>query len=713
MRNSVKLLGLGAAIAAVSMLSACHDEQTLLNGEGTVKINASINTDLRINSRATIDELSDSCLIHIYNSKGLVRRYKGISSVPADGIKIKADNYVAEAWAGDSVPASFDKRWFKGREEFTVTNRATTTVNLVCKIANVACAVKYDDKVDETLSEYKMTIGHKGGTLDYVGKETRNGYFMLTPSITDLTWTLTATKADGDSYTRTGTIANAKPTTLYTLHVKQGDVEDPEIGGGYITIVVDETTLDMEETIPIAVSPIFTGVNFDLTQAMICEYGKVGRQEITVAATSALTSFVIESDDLAATVGVDDANNFDIMTASDEIVNSLHTAGINWIYKYDDSTDMSTLNLIFAADLLNSLTEGTHTFDLTATDANNKTSRRTLTIIVTNADVMANAAVDADIWATKATVSARILKTGVTNPGIMYRKKGTQSWTTVAATSVTDNAYTTLLSDLEPGTTYEYAASATDYQSTDIFTFTTEAAKQLPNSGFESWDESNKAHLLYASGEDMFWDSGNHGSATMSVNVTTRSTDKVHGGSSSACLKSQFVGIGSIGKFAAGNVFVGEYLGTSGTNGILGWGRQWTTRPTSLSGWIHYTPKTVDYSETSSIAKGDMDRGIVYIALLDNSIDKEYDSKHYPVIVKTKEKEFFSKDDTNVIAYGEMIFTEATSGDDMQSFTINLTYNRTNVKPSYIVVVASASQYGDYFSGGSSVMYLDDLQLNY
>ena len=60
-----------------------------------------------------------------------------------------------------------------------------------------------------------------------------------------------------------------------------------------------------------------------------------------------------------------------------------------------------------------------------------------------------------------------------------------------------------------------------------------------------------------------------------------------------------------------------------------------------------------------------------------------------------------------------MIFDSATSGDGMIEFTINLNYTRTDVKPSYILCTASASIGGDYFVGGKSTMWLDDLELVY
>ena len=165
----------------------------------------------------------------------------------------------------------------------------------------------------------------------------------------------------------------------------------------------------------------------------------------------------------------------------------------------------------------------------------------------------------------------------------------------------------------------------------------------------------------------MFWDSGNHGSATMNKNVTTPDETYKHSGKYSVKLQSQFVGIMGIGKFAAGNLFTGQFIGRDGTNGILDFGRTFTSRPSKLRGYIKYTPGTVDYSETDALTNGATDIGIVYIAL------------------------------------GGLL-----------EFEIPLDYRSLTRIPSYIVIVASASKYGDYFTGSTgSTMWLDDLELIY
>ena len=114
------------------------------------------------------------------------------------------------------------------------------------------------------------------------------------------------------------------------------------------------------------------------------------------------------------------------------------------------------------------------------------------------------------------------------------------------------------------------------------------------------------------------------------------------------------------------------------------------------------------------VAKGDKDKGIIYLALLDGTT-QSYNSYSFPVIVKTKAstRQLFDKNASNVIAYGEKIFTEATSGEGLIEVTIPLDYKKTNVIPSNLMIVCSASKDGDYFVGGNSVMYIDDMTFVY
>ena len=64
------------------------------------------------------------------------------------------------------------------------------------------------------------------------------------------------------------------------------------------------------------------------------------------------------------------------------------------------------------------------------------------------------------------------------------------------------------------------------------------------------------------------------------------------------------------------------------------------------------------------------------------------------------------------MAYGELILDR--SHPEWEEFTVELKYVRTDIAPTHLFIVCSASRWGDYFTGSTkSVMYLDDFELLY
>ena len=87
-------------------------------------------------------------------------------------------------------------------------------------------------------------------------------------------------------------------------------------------------------------------------------------------------------------------------------------------------------------------------------------------------------------------------------------------------------------------------------------------------------------------------------------------------------------------------------------------------------------------------------------------------------MINNKDEDSFIKfaDDPNIIAYGELPSGSATEGDGYVEFNIPLKYKKEafDKKPTHIIIVCSASKYGDYMTGGEgSTLYLDDLELVY
>ena len=237
----------------------------------------------------------------------------------------------------------------------------------------------------------------------------------------------------------------------------------------------------------------------------------------------------------------------------------------------------------------------------------------------------------------------------------------------------------------------------------DEITFQTTEAIPLAGGTFDDWSQDGKVWNPWASGATPFWDTGNKGATTLG-DSNSAPTDDIWSGKSSgkaAMLESKFVGIGMAGKLAAGNLFVGKYVATDGTNGILDFGQPYSAYPIRLKGYYKYLPKTIDNASNEyAYLKGVSDTCSIFIAVGD------WDS---PIEIRTNpnNRKLFDKNDKHVIAYGE--FVSGAPVAVYKELNIELEYRATNRKPTYIILVCSASKYGDFFTGASgSVLYVDE-----
>ncbi len=127
-------------------------------GEGTVRLSTVVNSITTRADEVTSDQLRDNCVVYISNEKGLIYKEKGLDNVK-ESFTLKAGKYVAEAWTGDSVSASFDKKFYRGYEPFTVTKGSTSNVVINCRIANVVASIN-TATIDPNLmkDDYQITI---------------------------------------------------------------------------------------------------------------------------------------------------------------------------------------------------------------------------------------------------------------------------------------------------------------------------------------------------------------------------------------------------------------------------------------------------------------------------------------------------------------------------------------------------------------------------
>lgn len=691
--------------------SSCSTESPFdQSGEGSLQLKMVVNSEVKRAKMATSEEsLAEKCIIYISGSSGLLHKFIGLDNAPSS-IALRTGHYVAEAWTGDSVSASFDSKFYKAYEPFEIERGGVTNVVLNCKIANVVASINPDEALEGKLKNYTVTISNTRGQLDFNEENASyaHGYYMMPNGDTSLKWSIQGENEDGKAFTKTGVIENVKSAHEYVLNLSYNpSVSGDTTGGGFITVTVNDEELLIEDNITIHAAPVFAGEGFDITSGLTGPKGSFDDTTVKVYAADAFSKLEISTtayDKLGLPT-----DKFDLCNLSETAETALKNAGLSWTFKYKSEQNQTNAIITFDDAMLNNLENGDYEISFTAADSGKRERTQTLKISVSDAAVVVSEADASEIRAYSATLHGTTVKDEYTNPGIQYRASGSQTWQFEAANTSTRSAdWSVTLSGLQAGTKYEYRAAADGYTNTTVYTFTTETPFEIPNAGFESWVTNSKgAYIPGSSTDPTFWDTGNHGSITMSKNITTPTSDILHAGSYSIKMESQFVGIGTIGKFAAGNVFAGQYLRTDGTDGVLSFGREFNgSHPIKLRGWAHYRPGTVEYAG-GNITKGETDQGQVYVALT---------TKTYEIRTKTSERQLFDSNDSGVLAYGDIVWTGNYGADgSMQQFEITLTPRDGyyTSKPAYLVLVASASRYGDYFAGGKSILYLDDLEFVY
>ncbi len=294
------------------------------------------------------------------------------------------------------------------------------------------------------------------------------------------------------------------------------------------------------------------------------------------------------------------------------------------------------------------------------------------------------------------------------NNRFAYREASSDEWIIVAEEYMTaqGSSFAARLPHLKPNTQY-IARAFIDNEVSEIsneITFTTEGETSLPNGGFDDWWFNNKIWYPWSEGGTPWWDTGNTGAATLGECNSVPTDDAVKG--KAAMLQTKFVGIAGIGKLAAGNIFTGEFGGVQGTNGIIYLGEPFSLRPTKLKGYYKYTSGNIDYADnTYKDLLGQPDCMSIYMALGD---------WNEPVEIRTdpKNRKVFDVNDPHIIAYKAIETSQQTDG--YIPFELELEYRSTSRIPKYLIIIATGSRLGDYFTGSTqSVLCIDEFSLEW
>ncbi|MDE5923698.1 MAG: DUF4493 domain-containing protein, partial [Muribaculaceae bacterium] len=166
MKNIIKTLGIsaGCLVALAGMQSCALDEPFGKEGEGTLQMKLVINSDV---TRAETDQadLAANCVVYVSGAKGLLHKYVGLENLP-EQLTLSAGHYVAEAWTGDSVSASFDKKFFRGYQPFDI-SAGVNQVVVNCKIANVVASVNAASVDAVGIQDFNIKVENSRASLDF------------------------------------------------------------------------------------------------------------------------------------------------------------------------------------------------------------------------------------------------------------------------------------------------------------------------------------------------------------------------------------------------------------------------------------------------------------------------------------------------------------------------------------------------------------------
>lgn len=231
-------------------------------------------------------------------------------------------------------------------------------------------------------------------------------------------------------------------------------------------------------------------------------------------------------------------------------------------------------------------------------------------------------------------------------------------------------------------------------------------AQQLPNMSFDQWSKKGGGWNPYPKdSQTTTWDTANHGLSLFGINGASPEYEHVAvPGKGKAAVKVETKQ--AFGILVAGTVYTGKFLKIVKMSGAkILMGVPFTGRPKSLSGYIHYIPGKID------VASKGMQR---HIGTTDNArIEISLREGDFEIMDSTADN-FQNEKGANypgTVGHGVMDFKKDTGG--YIRFEIPIDYLNDHT-PSNIVISATSSRYAQQYTGStSSVMYLDELKLNY
>ena len=705
--------------------SSCSRKEEALYSPGMGGVMIDLTTDLPATKSGVTEETlsADDFKVEVINPGGVIfKRWNTFAEYKAEqeetGFQMNAGGpYRLRAMYGDSTAYGFDAVYFIGEQEFTVLPQETTEVQVICRMGNVKVAVRYGDNIRKNYSDFKATVYNEGGSLVFGKDCTEPGY--LTAG--ELSVYIELTDHDGKKwYFQNGSTISAAAGDFVTLKVDTEYIPEMNVS---LTVKVDSSTErhDIGVTLPSlmlpAGAPEMTSKGFSTDDSSISFVEGILPQEdslffASMDAPAGIYSLILSVQTTNPELAW--ASDVDLVNPTQEQRSKLQAAGFplpDTLYRSRKvSIDFSSIVMLvrYMQDA------ATQSISLKVTDGLNKTAEGRW-LLAPEPVVKSISQIDeGNVWARRVYNVTMTTNGNISQLYPVIQAEGSTEWVRPEFTeTVLGQTKTVTITGLNPGTKYSVRAAYVDNSNVteEVCEFTTEAAQQVENAGFEEWSEKeyyvNKEGLFWGDDvyqtnyapykdEDSRWWDSNNSETTPGNRTNTGASYKsfpmvsyVAGHESDRAAQLMLIAISNSATSATaptptvglGKIFTGVYGGTQG--------RPFQSRPDSLKFWYKYESVNSDNFK-------------VYISM---------------------------KNGDTVI--GEGTFTSSESKTDWGECAVDITYSRTDLVADtiYIEFVSAsdtekwkyANNIGDIVYGGDktadvhrgSILTIDDIELIY
>ena len=410
MKNMFKALSL-VMIVALGLGSCSKDKIDYTGGQNDVNDNvgylalggmeASVLMDTEnIDSETRAEGVDiDSFDVVITNQAGQSVMSFKYGERPTEPIALDGGVYNITMVSQQMVGAEWEAPVYGAEREVIITRKQTTTVSdIVCKLRNIKVSVAYAADIKEQLDpEYtSMTVALGDSSLVYGIDEVRGGYFAPVAVENTLKLTFKCRYVDGDKdIIMTNEISGVKAAQWRKINVVVQHAADGTTNVGiqcdtwtYDEEVVFDTTAYLFEEVLVDDTDLpvinFEGHDlaepFELTDEMFDAEGQFLKNiNVDITTKSAIQSIVVKasSDNAEFMAAYDDVMPLEVDICGGTVSNTV----LKLMGYPTDAKGATSTRIKFGAqaDMLRTY-EGTHSFEITVTDANGGKTTATLMV---------------------------------------------------------------------------------------------------------------------------------------------------------------------------------------------------------------------------------------------------------------------------------------------------------------------------------------------